>query len=83
MTSVTGEYLVRKQNAEKGTYVLEINKGENGETSHFIDSDLTDTWSMGYAFYLNTINEKKVNSIQNMVIEHPESPVNKGILFAN
>ncbi|MEH7189666.1 arylamine N-acetyltransferase family protein [Bacillus toyonensis] len=78
VTSVTGEYRVRKQNTEKGTHVFEMKKGKNGETSHFFDSDLTDTWSIGYAFYLNAINEKKVNAIQNMVIEHPESPVNKG-----
>ena len=69
VTSVTGEYRVRKQNTEKGTHVLEMKKGENGETSHFFDSDLSNTWSIGYAFYLN--------AIQNMVIEHPESPVNK------
>ncbi|MEF8684107.1 arylamine N-acetyltransferase family protein [Bacillus cereus] len=77
VTSVTGEYRVRKQNTEKGTHVFEMKKGKNGETSHFFDSDLTDTWSIGYAFYLKAINEKKVNAIQNMVIEHPESPVNK------
>ena len=47
------------------------------EKLHIFDSDLSDTWSIGYAFYLNAINEKKVNAIQNMVIEHPESPVNK------
>ncbi|AND11112.1 arylamine N-acetyltransferase [Bacillus thuringiensis] len=78
VTSVTGEYRVRRKNTEKGTYVFEMKKGKNGETSHFLDSDLTDTWSIGYAFYLNTIDEKKVNAIQNMVIEHLESPVNKG-----
>ncbi|EEM93025.1 N-acetyltransferase [Bacillus thuringiensis IBL 200] len=78
MTSVTGEYRVRRQNTEKGTHVFEMKKGENGETSHFLDSDLTDTWAIGYAFYLNAIDEKKVNAIQNMVIEHLESPVNKG-----
>jgi len=78
VTSVMGEYRVRKQKTEKGSHVFEMKKGKNGETSHFLDSDLTDTWSIGYAFYLNEINEKKVNAIQNMVIEHPESPVNKG-----
>ncbi|MBT2576919.1 arylamine N-acetyltransferase [Bacillus sp. ISL-8] len=78
VTSVTGEYRVRKQNTEKGTHVFEMKKGKNGETSHFLDSDLTDTWSIGYAFNLKEINEKKVNDIQNMVIEHPKSPVNKG-----
>ncbi|MGX5373575.1 arylamine N-acetyltransferase family protein [Bacillus cereus] len=78
VTSVTGEYRVRKQTTAKGTHVLEMKKGINGETSHFLDSDLTDNWSIGYAFYLNAINEKKVSAIQNMVIEHPESPVNKG-----
>ncbi|WP_044796663.1 arylamine N-acetyltransferase family protein [Bacillus cereus] len=81
VTSVTGEYRVRKKNTEKGTHVFEMKKGENGETSHFLDSDLTDTWSIGYAFYLNNIDEKKVNDIQNMVINHPESPVNKGIII--
>lgn len=55
-------------NTEKGTHVLEMKKGKNGETSHFLDSDLTDTWSIGYTFYLNAINDKKVNYIQNMVI---------------
>lgn len=76
VTSVTGDYRVRKQNTEKGTHVLEMKKGKNDETSHFLGFDLTDTWSIGYAFYLKKINEKKVNDIQNMVIEHPESPVN-------
>ncbi|MCU5406748.1 arylamine N-acetyltransferase [Bacillus cereus] len=81
VTSVTGEYRVRKQATAKGTHVLEMKKGKNGETSHFLGSDLTDTWSTGYAFYLNVINEKKVNAIQDMVIEHPESPVNKGTII--
>ncbi|MRA76084.1 arylamine N-acetyltransferase, partial [Bacillus thuringiensis] len=45
------------------------------------DSDLTDTWSIGYTFYLNAIDEKKINAIQNMVIEHLESPVNKGSII--
>ncbi|EEM92943.1 arylamine N-acetyltransferase [Bacillus thuringiensis] len=55
-----------------------MKKSKSGETSHFLDTDLTDTWSIGYAFYLNAFDEKKVNDIQNMVIEHPESPLNKG-----
>ena len=76
--SVTGEYRVRKQKTEKGSHIFKMKKGKNDKTSHFLDSDLTDTSSIGYAFYLNEINEKKVNAIQNMVIEHPESPVNKG-----
>ncbi|MED2765985.1 arylamine N-acetyltransferase [Bacillus thuringiensis] len=45
---------------------------------HFFDSDLTSDWSIGYAFYLNEINENKLNYIQNMVVEHPKSPVYKG-----
>ncbi len=59
MTSVTGEYRVRKQKTEKGTHVFEMKKGKNGETSHFLDSDLTDTWSIRYAFYLNEIMKRK------------------------
>ncbi len=81
VSSTTGQYRVRKQNTDKGTHVLEMRKGENGETSHFFDSELTDTWSIGYAFSLEAINEEKVNTIQDTVITHSESPVNRGYII--
>ncbi|TNO96823.1 arylamine N-acetyltransferase, partial [Bacillus cereus] len=76
--SPTGEYRVRKQSTAKGTYVLEMRKGKNGETSHFLGSEPSHNWPIGYAFSLEKINEDKVNDIQNIIITNPDSPLNKG-----
>ncbi|PGS78018.1 arylamine N-acetyltransferase [Bacillus cereus] len=81
ISSQTGKYRIRKQHTEKGTYVLEMRKGENGETAQFLDSEPTDTWRTGYAFTLDEIDTNKVNAIQNIIIEHPESPFNKGYII--
>nr|WP_187698876.1 arylamine N-acetyltransferase [Paenibacillus alvei] len=77
ISSQTGKYRIRKQNTEKGTYLLEMKKGENGESAHFLDSELTNTWCVGYAFTLDEIDTDKVNLVQNTIVEHPESPFNK------
>lgn len=77
ISSQTGKYRIRKQNTEKGTYLLEMKKGENGESTQFLDSEPTDTWSVGYAFTLDEVDTDKVNLVQNTIVEHPESPFNK------
>ncbi|MGG0814716.1 arylamine N-acetyltransferase [Paenibacillus alvei] len=77
ISSQTGKYRIRKQNTEKGTYLLEMKKGENGESAHFLDSEPTNTWCVGYAFTLDEIDTDKVNLVQNTIVEHPESPFNK------
>lgn len=81
ISSQTGKYRIRKQKTEKGTYLLEMKKGENGESSQFLDSEPTNTWCIGYAFTLNEIDTDKVNIIQNNIITHPESPFNKGYII--
>ncbi|HDR6822432.1 arylamine N-acetyltransferase family protein [Bacillus thuringiensis] len=81
IASSTGEYRVRKQITSKGTHVLEMRKGKNGETTNFLDSEHTHNWSIGFAFSLEEINEEKVNKIQEMIINHPESPLNKGYII--
>lgn len=78
ISSQTGKYRIRKQDTEKGTYLLEMRKGENGETAQFLDSEPSDTWRTGYAFTLDKIDTKKVNDIQDIIVHHPESPFNKG-----
>ncbi|MEV2911216.1 arylamine N-acetyltransferase [Paenibacillus larvae] len=78
ISSQTGKYRIRKQDTEKGTYVLEMRKGENGETAQFLGSEPTDMWRTGYAFTLDEIDTKKVNEIQDIIVKHPESPFNKG-----
>ncbi|PGS74406.1 arylamine N-acetyltransferase [Bacillus cereus] len=77
ISSQTGKYRIREQDTDKGTYLLEMRKGENGETAQFLDSEPSDTWRTGYAFTLDKIDEKKVNDIQDIIVHHPESPFNK------
>ncbi|MGU3443612.1 arylamine N-acetyltransferase family protein [Bacillus cereus] len=78
ISSQTGKYRIRKQNTEKGSYLLEMRKGDNGETAQFLNSEPSDTWRTGYAFTLDKIDTKKVNDIQDIIVHHPESPFNKG-----
>ncbi|MGH0590568.1 arylamine N-acetyltransferase family protein [Bacillus mycoides] len=78
ISSQTGKYRIRKHDTDKGNYLLEMRKGENGETAQFLDSEPTDTWRTGYAFTLDEIDTKKVNDIQDIIAHHPESPFNKG-----
>ncbi len=80
MTSVTGKYHISKQNTEKGTYLFEMKKGENGESAQFLNSEPTNTWRTRYAFTLDKIDTNKVNAIQNIIVEHLESPFNKGYI---
>ncbi|MRB78874.1 arylamine N-acetyltransferase, partial [Bacillus thuringiensis] len=60
ISSQTGKYRIRKQNTDKGTYLLEMKKGENGESAQFLDSEPTNTWRIGYAFTLDEIDTNKV-----------------------
>ncbi|MEB8646768.1 arylamine N-acetyltransferase, partial [Bacillus cereus] len=77
----TGKYRIRKQNTKKGSYLLEMKKGENGESAQFLDSEPTNTWRTGFAFTLDAIDGNKVNVIQNIIVEHPDSPFNKGYII--
>ncbi|MEB9739282.1 arylamine N-acetyltransferase [Bacillus thuringiensis] len=81
ISSQTGNYRIRKQNTEKGTYLLEMKKGESGESAQFLNSEPTNTWRTGFAFTLDEIDTHKVNLIQNIIVEHPESPFNKGYII--
>ncbi|HDX9707976.1 TPA: arylamine N-acetyltransferase [Bacillus thuringiensis] len=81
VSSQTGKYRIRKQNTEKGTYLLEMRKGEKGETAQFLDSEPTDIWRTGYAFTLAEIDTNKVNIIQDIIVKHPDSPFNKGYII--
>ena len=64
----------------KGTHILEMRKGANGESTNFLQSEPSDEWKIGYAFTLDSIDEKKVNNIQKVIVEHKESPFNKGAI---
>ncbi|HHL4886876.1 TPA: arylamine N-acetyltransferase [Bacillus thuringiensis] len=81
ISSQTGKYRIRKQNTDKGTYLLEMKRGDNGESAQFLNSEPTNTWRIGYAFTLDKIDTNKVNAIQNIIVEHPESPFNKGYII--
>ncbi len=76
-----GKYRIRKQNTDKGTYLLEMKKGENVESAQFLNSEPTNTWRIGYTFTLDEIDTNKVNLIQNIMVEHLESPFNKGYII--
>ena len=60
-----------------------MRKGANGESTNFLQSEPSDEWKIGYAFTLDSIDEKKVNNIQKVIVEHKESPFNKGLLLVN
>ena len=45
-----------------------------------MQSEPSDEWKIGYAFTLDSIDEKKVNNIQKVIVEHKESPFNKGAI---
>ena len=68
------------RNTRKGTHILEMRKGANGESTSFLQSEPSNEWKIGYAFTLDPIDEKKVNNIQKVIVEHKESPFNKGAI---
>ncbi|RFB42573.1 arylamine N-acetyltransferase [Bacillus sp. dmp10] len=78
ISSQTGKYRIRKRDTSKGTFVLEMKKGMEGETADFLGSEPTNSWKVGYAFTLEKIDEVKVNKIQRVILEHKDSPFNKG-----
>ncbi|MES9784782.1 arylamine N-acetyltransferase, partial [Bacillus thuringiensis] len=80
ISSQTGEYRIRKRNTRKGTHILEMRKGANGESTSFLQSEPSNEWKIGYAFTVDPIDEKKVNNIQKVIVEHKESPFNKGAI---
>lgn len=80
ISSQTGEYRIRKRTTQKGTHILEMRKGANGESTNFLQSEPSDEWKIGYAFTLDPIDEQKVNNIQKVIVEHKESPFNKGAI---
>ena len=52
--SVTGDYRIRKEMTEKGNYMLEMRKN-----NEFLDQSSTDDWTLGYAFYIEEVDEEK------------------------
>ncbi len=44
---------------EKGTHILEMRKGANGESTSFLQSEPSNEWKIGYAFTVDPIDEKK------------------------
>ncbi|MGW5951647.1 arylamine N-acetyltransferase family protein [Bacillus mycoides] len=70
--SVTGDYRIRKETTEKGNYILEMRK-----SNEFLDQSSTDDWTVGYAFYLEEVDETKANAAQKIIVEHEGSPFNK------
>ncbi|EEL86837.1 N-acetyltransferase [Bacillus cereus AH1272] len=57
---------------EKGNYILEMRKN-----NEFLDQSSTDDWTLGYAFYIEEVNEEKANAAQKIIVEHEGSPFNK------
>ncbi|MED3302131.1 arylamine N-acetyltransferase, partial [Bacillus thuringiensis] len=51
------------------------------ESAQFLDSEPNNTWRTGFAFTLDEIDTNKVNVIQNIIVEHPDSPFNKGYII--
>ncbi|WP_459500235.1 arylamine N-acetyltransferase family protein [Bacillus sp. C1] len=70
--SVTGDYRIRKATTAKGNYMLEMKKNPE-----FLDVASSEEWGLGYAFYIEEIDERKLNEAQKIIVEHEESPFNK------
>ncbi|PFN21936.1 arylamine N-acetyltransferase family protein [Bacillus cereus] len=70
--SVTGDYRIRKETTEKGNYMLEMRKN-----NEFLNQSSADDWTLGYAFYIEEVDEKKANAAQKIIVEHEGSPFNK------
>ncbi|MDM5155664.1 arylamine N-acetyltransferase [Bacillus sp. DX1.1] len=70
--SVTGDYRIRKETTEKGTYILEMRKNND-----FLDVASSEEWKLGYAFDIEKIDEQKLNQAQKIIVEHERSPFNK------
>ena len=47
-----------------------MRKGANGESTSFLQSEPSNEWKIGYAFTVDPIDEKKVNNIQKVIVEH-------------
>ncbi|EOW9528607.1 arylamine N-acetyltransferase [Bacillus cytotoxicus] len=75
--SVTGDYRIRKETTAKGNYVLEM-----GINNELLDAASSQEWSLGYAFYIEKVDENIVNEAQKTIIEHKDSPFNKVPLIA-
>lgn len=70
--SATGDYRIRKEMTEKGNYILEMRKN-----NEFLDQSSADDWTLGYAFYIEEVDEEKANTAQKIIVEHEGSPFNK------
>ncbi len=70
--SVTGDYRIRKETTEKGNYVLEMRKN-----NAFLDQSPANDWTLGYAFYIEEVDETIANTAQKMIVENESSPFNK------
>ncbi|WP_410983211.1 arylamine N-acetyltransferase family protein [Bacillus cereus] len=70
--SVTGDYRIRKETTEKGNYILEMRKN-----NEFLDAASSQDWTLGYAFYKEAVDERKLNEAQKTIVEHTDSPFNK------
>ncbi|KEK22690.1 arylamine N-acetyltransferase family protein [Bacillus gaemokensis] len=70
--SFTGDYRIRKETTAKGNYVLEMRKNHE-----FLDVTSSEDWILGYAFYIEEVDETTLNKAQRIIVEHEESPFNK------
>ncbi|EOQ01473.1 arylamine N-acetyltransferase family protein [Bacillus cereus] len=73
--SRTGDYRVRKEDTEKGTYVLEMRNN-----NEFLGRESSEEWRLAYAFQLDSIGEKELNQAQKVIVEHKDSAFNKGAI---
>lgn len=70
--SVTGDYRIRRETTTKGNYILEMKKN-----NEFLNQDSSQDWTLGYAFYIEAVDERKLNEAQKTIVEHTDSPFNK------
>lgn len=47
------------------------------KNNEFLDQSSADDWTLGYAFYIEEVDETKANTAQKIIVEHEGSPFNK------
>ena len=55
---------------EKGNYILEMRKN-----NEFLDQSSADDWTLGYAFYIEEVDEEKANTAQKLSLNMKGHPL--------
>ena len=61
---------------EKGNYILEMRKN-----NEFLDQSAADDWTLGYAFYIEEVDEEKQIQHKKLSLNMKDHPLTKYLLL--